>query len=809
MDEPPLHELGSIVVEAFDKLLDIEQNNEWLKAEGLTSESERFQLWAQNLGLFQEGHASLDYRVRDAVFVRDRLAELLRELAEHIRELYLILLGEKTPAEQLDIPVEDDSSSSESSSESSVRSRISCGSDSFHEIDFRFQSLTERLDSLYSLAARIRNPKNRPSHTVNHLYKHIPESERLAYIRNREELEANIVSYILRQHIIEISNRDEIQSFHGIHGVTSEDTLSEYTSPNCWIIRRTGKANARRKQQLAYWKDHALRLSQVKKRPTNSAEPTPVERNVTPIRHISPSNLNGSKPAALSLATSASKLPVLKPDDIKSVISHQSRVSTIISVRHNDLYWPPPPERPAHNRYFECPYCRTFCPVKYLENDAWETHLIHDLQAYHCTYERCQDPNRLYGSKQEWLDHESQHNKVWICQEHDEEFETNPDYMDHLQTKHPEFQADRLSEVLIGTAVGTSKKIHRSCPFCPTGFNEIIEMQRHIAFHLVRLALLALSPGGNGTNNDDDSIKSSDSHQPHQSGRTKSMIGDFGFKHGLQRIPCDRLKMGSLSFANTSNQMLGFYDRGRGTFSFCFRFSDQDDQTLLSETFLKTHNIRQSNCEYIIEYPIEQLLDFMPDRKVERFYIGFDLPPLFYIRQLTGMDRAAIKSEDFTKAPQFPHVLEHLIRLSSTVNREDFDQLVGSILDNDMTLYKETRAPELNSTEWSKAIQAIKTTQANNDVRQWILDVDPNSYPSDNLEQIDPPEDVDKDIIQAESLSWRSESEYYTADDSNKALRAPPKIIPNPDCAICHAPIDLGCKCETDYFNSTVQAAEM
>ncbi|KAI8948204.1 hypothetical protein F4801DRAFT_469507 [Xylaria longipes] len=195
MDQPPLHELGSIVAEVLDKLLDIEKSNEWLKAQDFASEADRFQLWAQNLGLFQEGHASLDYRVRDSVFVRDRFAELLRELAEHTRELSLILLGGKKPAEQIDVQVEDDSSSSGSSSQCSVHTGLSSGGYSFHETEFRFQSLTERLDALYSLAIRIRNPKNRPSRTNNHLYKHIPEQGRAAHIRDREELE---ISYILR-----------------------------------------------------------------------------------------------------------------------------------------------------------------------------------------------------------------------------------------------------------------------------------------------------------------------------------------------------------------------------------------------------------------------------------------------------------------------------------------------------------------------------------------------------------------------------------------------------------------------------------
>ncbi|KAI0115595.1 hypothetical protein GGR51DRAFT_546367 [Nemania sp. FL0031] len=507
MGQPLLHELGLAIAEDFDKLLEVERNNEWLKAQDITSEAERFQLWAQNLGLFQQGHASLDYRVRDAVLVRDRLAELLRELAEHTRELLLILLGEKKPAEEIDGTSDNSSSSgaSSESSESSIHDRLLSDDCEFHETEYRFQSLTERLNALYSLATKIRNPKNRPSLTNDRLYKNIPEQSRSEYIHDREEIEV----------IITLSKKIEPGDSVASDEAISEEIFSQYASPNCWIVRRTGKANAKRKQQLVYWKTHALRLGQVERQPTKKVEPTPVEQNVTPSQHISPSNLGRVQPADPSLATSASKLPSLKPDDLKSVISHQSRVSTTISVQENDLNWPPPPAIAGNNGYFECPYCKTICPIKYLEKGAWEKHIIHDLQAYHCTYEQCQDPNRLYGSKQEWLNHESQHNRVWICQGHDAEFETQPDYIAHLEAEHPESQTDRPSDVLIGTA--------------------ILEMQQHIAFHLVRLALLALPPSDSGSQHENYN-ESMQSDQPQQRGRTQSIFNDFRLRRGEKWI---------------------------------------------------------------------------------------------------------------------------------------------------------------------------------------------------------------------------------------------------------------------------------
>ena len=51
----------------------------------IATEEERFRLWARTLGLFQSGHASLDYRVRDASFVKSSISELLSELEDHLQ----------------------------------------------------------------------------------------------------------------------------------------------------------------------------------------------------------------------------------------------------------------------------------------------------------------------------------------------------------------------------------------------------------------------------------------------------------------------------------------------------------------------------------------------------------------------------------------------------------------------------------------------------------------------------------------------------------------------------------------------------
>lgn len=49
-------------------------------------EFDRFKLWAGNIGAHRQGQSSLDYRLRDASHIRERVLQLLAELQEAILE---------------------------------------------------------------------------------------------------------------------------------------------------------------------------------------------------------------------------------------------------------------------------------------------------------------------------------------------------------------------------------------------------------------------------------------------------------------------------------------------------------------------------------------------------------------------------------------------------------------------------------------------------------------------------------------------------------------------------------------------------
>jgi hypothetical protein len=367
MESVELYSIGTEIFKAFRELAGVEGP---FSQRHLAAEAQRFRLWAHSLGLHQQGHASLDYRVRDAMIVKGRLAGILGDLKDHLESLLSIMCGERLPFEQED----NESSSSDTDNEVKKSATSSVSDESFHEVDFRQRSVTETLDALYSLAAKIRNPRNRPQRTTRELFKHMPTQLLDEYIQERETAEIAIVAYVQHQNILEGLQCWGLESA----SLSQEALLEQYASPSNFLIRRTGIANTRRKQQFVYWKEHAERIS---RGPTTNVpvdqlgkEPVVDETMSLPSPQVDAAHkLRAPSMRERSLATSATRLDetFVKLDDLKSVISHQSRVSTLINPQGEMLEWPPPPKQATDTKFFACPYCHVICPWEYLAKDPW------------------------------------------------------------------------------------------------------------------------------------------------------------------------------------------------------------------------------------------------------------------------------------------------------------------------------------------------------------------------------------------------------------------------------------------------------
>lgn len=88
-NESVLADAGLRVARQFHLL-----NTTWLQSRSANdpdyndfqNEKDRFDLWASSLGLYQQGHASLDYRFRDAASLRTHTQKLLQDLTLALEE---------------------------------------------------------------------------------------------------------------------------------------------------------------------------------------------------------------------------------------------------------------------------------------------------------------------------------------------------------------------------------------------------------------------------------------------------------------------------------------------------------------------------------------------------------------------------------------------------------------------------------------------------------------------------------------------------------------------------------------------------
>lgn len=143
----------------------------------------------------------------------------------------------------------DDGGAPSDDSDNDETSVSSVGSTSFHELDFRLSSVVKRLDALYKLAARIRNPRYCPQRPTKDLYEHISEGQREEYRENQRQVETTIVTFVQQRQLETHINNEGLQT-------SEKGILEQYASSTHWLVRRIGLANARRKQQFLYWGNH-------------------------------------------------------------------------------------------------------------------------------------------------------------------------------------------------------------------------------------------------------------------------------------------------------------------------------------------------------------------------------------------------------------------------------------------------------------------------------------------------------------------------------------------------------------------------
>ncbi|KAL8900785.1 MAG: hypothetical protein Q9207_005534 [Kuettlingeria erythrocarpa] len=146
--------------------------------------------------------------------------------------------------------------------------------------------------------------------------------------------------------------------------------------------------------------------------------------------------------------------PDFKVHSVRSARTNQSLPLTVHAPNGDPIIWPEVPSSVPNGKEFECPFCFFICPEGQRTGEPWRVHLKHDLCPYVCTFPDCVEPDTLYESRDQWIQHEQwSHMCFWRCPKDTTEFEDLPSYKMHVNNQHPA-AADKkqlLSEGILAT----------------------------------------------------------------------------------------------------------------------------------------------------------------------------------------------------------------------------------------------------------------------------------------------------------------------------------------------------------------------
>ncbi|KAK6510122.1 hypothetical protein TWF481_004835 [Arthrobotrys musiformis] len=505
-----LNELGLGTIELFSKVhraLENDSSRDPSIGTILSTEADRFGLWAISLGLFVPGHGSLDYRVREAENIRDVVKGFLETLNDSLSEA-IEYLSLEAGSEDLDKPL-DDSAVYLSDSDSEDEWWDESGHDDAADVEAMLDSIKDPIDRLYKLSTWIRNPSTRFASSKVLAHKHIDEETGADLLEAFCNFDFNYIESVFSQYrkskLLEERGHDELEITEPEEEPRLPEELanevdSSTTLPELYLVSRLAQANGRRRQQFSYWRRHREKLS---------LHTTGIEiHSGHKGNKLTPNDLHhhdhkaedasvGIHPLSVTTATRLNIPQHLPINDAVSVVSVSKYAPSNWSPEDEKLDFPAPPSVPPDQKFFECPYCFTLCPRATFESAAWKAHLIRDLRPYVCTYQDCKTPNQLYDTRRDWLHHENSiHRRVFHCPQHEnKQFFSLADYQKHISDGHLSSNENIPMSLIIQSNESTLSIPDRKCPVCLTWIENMEALQKHIALHLERFAIFSLPRG--------------------------------------------------------------------------------------------------------------------------------------------------------------------------------------------------------------------------------------------------------------------------------------------------------------------------
>lgn len=322
----------------------------------------RFRLWAGNIGAFQEGRSSLDYRLRDAKFMAQNVQRLLDSLQvaagkgipftisqRHLRsQMRLTNIIATDAASTPSPPIKDAERSGSLPSDYETSSDSSGGADlvipAKTELAEHYLTITEIIGRLFKLSIVIRSSSIQTAAATS------------ASFVEKDEYSSN-VSVLFEQYIV-------------------QRIVHHYPDLSPRIAERLSRAISRRRRQFMYQRRHRKKLGRVPASVKYSS------RNPAQITESGDAGLalptsmagvsDGPAPTVfhhsiISDTTASQYIPRPEQTDTVSMKSF-SAASSDFKGSDIDI---PPPVSPYNDEEFECPYCFFILSRKFKKKRAW------------------------------------------------------------------------------------------------------------------------------------------------------------------------------------------------------------------------------------------------------------------------------------------------------------------------------------------------------------------------------------------------------------------------------------------------------
>ncbi len=259
------------------------------------------------------------------------------------------------------------------------------------DMDLLLDGIRDPIDRLYKVSTKIRNPSSRLGSSRAASHQQIDEETGIDFLRVIERADYDHIRSLFLQYqkARALQEHDTVEpTTEAIGGEDDEDgvwepirtVLYQHRITESFLIRRVAQANVRRRQQFAYRKMHREKLARHARASIstqsvlipgteNPSQPS-FDRHISNDSYIPQAEL---APPAASVTTATNlNLARLELVENQSMFTVSEYAPSTWQPARDAVTFPPPPTTQSDEKFFECPYCFTFCPRGILTAKAWK-----------------------------------------------------------------------------------------------------------------------------------------------------------------------------------------------------------------------------------------------------------------------------------------------------------------------------------------------------------------------------------------------------------------------------------------------------